>query len=431
MDEWRVQLQRNRDRDGESTIASVHWAHRRPKRGTLLSSGLVALVAAACTPADPPAREDGGSGSVVARADLPLGHPDSVLFWTPEQQRAGFPNYDILFGTRAVPASTNPRPLPPSGGGELAVTYSIDGASFGVDDFVRDNEMAGLIVVHRDSVLLERYSMDHGPDDVWVSYSVAKSVVSLLYGAAVADGYIGSVEDNAADYLPLLRGSSYDGVRLRDLLQMSSGVEWNEDYTDPTADVSQEIGLSNLARIDFIKDKPRAAAPGTRFNYSTGETHLAGAVLRGAIGNNLASYLHQKVWEPFGMEADANWRLVEDSGPEHGGCCISATLRDYARLGLFALYEGRGSDGVSRLPDGWMAESTAPSAPNDGYGYLWWLSPDGSYSAYGIFGQLIHIDPSRDLVVATHGLWPVPVDRERSQRRAAFLDAVKEAVDAR
>ncbi|MEM7415169.1 MAG: serine hydrolase [Gemmatimonadota bacterium] len=427
MDRRGIELQWDRHGDGEPTIDQITKALRGLTLRRIGAVGIVAL--AACSSPQTPG--DGDSSQATLASELPLGHPDSVLFWTPEQQRAGFPNYDLLFGTRSVPASTNPRPMPRSAGDELAVTVSVDGGAFDVDDFVRANEMAGLIVVHRDTVLLERYSMDHGPDDVWVSYSVAKSVVSLLYGAAIADGYIASIDDNAADYLPLLRGSTYDGVRLRDLLQMASGVEWNEDYTDPTADVSQEIGLSNLARIDFIKDKPRAAPPGTEFNYSTGETHLAGAVLRGAIGNNLASYLHQKVWEPFGMESDANWRLVEDSGPEHGGCCVSATLRDYARIGLFALHEGRGSDGMSRLPDGWMAESTTPSAPNDGYGYLWWLSPDGSYSAYGIFGQLIHIDPSRELVIATHGLWPVPVDSERSRRRAAFLEGVKAAVDAR
>lgn len=362
---------------------------------------------------------------------LPLGHPDSVLTWTPEQQRAGFPNYHLLFDTRAVPASTEPSVLHPSGAPMSEVRYSVDGASFDLDDFVRHNEMVGLIVVRGDSVLLERYEDSHTAETPWVSYSIAKSVVSLLFGAAIQDGYVESADDLAAEYLPLLRGSSYENVRIRDLLQMSSGVEWNEDYTDPTADVSREIGLSNLERIRFLRDKARVAEPGARFNYSTGETHLAGAVLRGAIGNNLANYLHQKMWEPFGMEADANWRLVEPSGPEHGGCCISATLRDYARIGAFVLADGAAPDGRRALPEGWIDESTAPSDGNAGYGYLWWLEPDGSFSARGIFGQLIHIDPSRDLVVATHGLWPVPVDGDRSAHRAAFLGAVKAAVDTR
>lgn len=408
---WCVELFRHRDRHRNATVAIP--AYR--------AVAAVVAIVGACAPAPDESRTD----------TLPFGHPDSVLHWTPEQQRAGFPNYDRLFGTRVVPASSVPRALPEAGTGLDDLGYEVDGATYSLDDFVRHNEAAGLIVVHRDSVLLERYSLGHDADQWWVSYSVAKSVVSLLFGAAIADGYIGSVDDPAADYLPLLRGSSYDGVTIRDLLQMASGVAWNEDYTDPTADVSLEIGMTNLERIRFIREKPRVAPPGTTFNYSTGETHLAGAVLRGAIGNNLASYLHQKVWEPFGMESDANWRLVEDSGPEHGGCCVSATLRDYARIGLFALHEGRLRDGSSSLPEGWMRESTASSPSNDGYGYLWWLSDDGSYSAYGIFGQLIHVDPNRQLVVATHGLWPVPVDQARSAHRAAFLNAVKQAADAR
>lgn len=361
-------------------------------------------------------------------ATLAFGHPDSVLFWTPEQQLAGFPNYDVLFDTRPILASDEPLVLPAASAPLTDVSYTMDGATFDLDDFIEHNHVAGVIAVHRGDVILERYTGDHDAATQWVSYSVAKSVVSLLFGAAIQDGYVASVDDLVTDYVPLLDGSSYDGVRIRDLLQMASGVEWNEDYTDPTADVSREIGLPNLDRLRYLSSKPRVAAPGARFNYSTGETHLAGAVLRSAIGNNLASYLHQKVWQPFGMEADANWRLVEASGPEHGGCCISATLRDYARIGLFALADGVLPSGERVLPPGWIAESTTPSDAYPGYGYFWWLHDDGSFSAFGIFGQLIHVDPSAELVVATHGVWPEPTDPTRSAHRSAFLDALKRAV---
>lgn len=150
-----------------------------------------------------------------------------------------------------------------------------------------------------------------------------------------------------------------------------------------------------------------------------------GAVVRAAVGNNLSAYLRQKVWEPFGMEGDANWMLVEPYGPEYAGCCISATLRDYARLGLFALADGVLDDGRRVLPDGWMEESTTPSPTNPGYGYLWWLEGDGSFTARGIFGQMIHVDPSLDLVIATHGAWPEPTGEAFTEHRDAFVQAVK------
>lgn len=387
-------------------------AHGGARRAISL---LVLLLAGGCESTELPE-------STERRPDL--GHPDSVLFWTQAQQLAGFPNYDMLFDTRSIPASENPTPLPRTRLDWSDLTYALDSVEYSIDDFIRQNHVAGLIAVHKGEVVLERYTGNNDPETKWVSYSVAKSVVSLLFGAAIRDGYIRSVDDLVTDYVPLLAGSSYEDVRIRHLLQMSSGVRWDEDYTDPDADVSREIGLSNLERLRFLSAKDQVATPGSRFNYNTGETHLAGAVLRSAIGNNLASYLRQKVWSPFGMESNANWRLVEASGPEHGGCCLSATLRDYARIGLFALADGVDDSGERALPKGWMVESTTPSDVNPGYGYLWWLHGDGTYSARGIFGQLIHIDPANQLVVAMHSAWPEPTSRARSTHRDAFIRAL-------
>jgi CubicO group peptidase (beta-lactamase class C family) len=287
------------------------------------------------------------------------------------------------------------------------------------------NEVAGLMIARKGAVLLEAHRGEHSADTRWVSYSIAKSVVSLLVGAAIRDGHIGSVDDAVTTYLPVLEGSAYDGVTIRDVLRMSSGVGWNEDYSDPESDVSREIHYGAVERLRFLGEKPRVAEPGTRFNYSTGEIFLTGSVVSAAVGEDLSSYLHRKIWEPFGMEADANWMLVEPGGPEYAGCCISATLRDYARLGLFVLADGELPDGTRILPEGWIEESTSPSPTNPDYGYLWWLHDDGSFSARGIFGQLIHIDPALDLVIAMHGAWPEPTDPERSAHRDAFVRAVK------
>lgn len=417
---------------------------RRPTRRltrTALTLTAGSCLAAACEIGPGPwAGDDEG---------LAFGHPDSVLLWTPEQQRAGFPRYDRLFHTRLIPASTRPLPLPGAGrthaagalatsedrepGADLAarlddLTYVMDATELGVEDFLERNHIRGVMMLHEGAVVLERYAEDHTSSTRWVSYSIAKSVVSMLVGAALEDGHIESLDEPVTRYLPVLEGSGYEGVSIRDVLRMSSGVAWNEDYDDPESDVSREIDYDGEERLLFLSSKPRVAEPGTRFNYSTGEIYLVGSVVHAAVGESLSAYLHRKIWEPFGMEADANWMLVEWDGPEYAGCCISATLPDYARLGLFALRGGVLPDGERVLPEGWMEDSTTPSPTNPGYGYLWWIHEDGSFSARGIFGQLIHVDPELDLVVAMHGIWPEPTSDALSAERDAFLAAVKEAV---
>ncbi|MEX2470900.1 MAG: serine hydrolase domain-containing protein, partial [Gemmatimonadota bacterium] len=352
-----------------------------------------------------------------------LGHPDSVLIWTAAERRAGFQRYDHIFPTRAIPASPERLALPPA-----TTPWPAD---IDIDGFMEHDSVMGLIVVRGGEVLAERYRAGHAAETRWVSYSISKSLVSMLVGAAIQDGYIASVDDPVTRYVPLLRESAYDGVTIEDVLTMSSGVAWNEDYGDPESDVSQEIHYDAVERLRFLGDRERVAPPGTRFNYSTGEIFLAGAVVRGAVGNNLSAYLARRIWEPYGMEDDASWMLVEPGGPEYAGCCISATLRDYARIGMVALSDGVAPDGTRVLPEGWMAESTTPSPANPGYGYLWWLHDDGSFSARGIFGQLIHVDPALDLVVAMHGLWPEPVSEERGERRERFLEELKGALGGR
>ena len=180
---------------------------------------------------------------------------------------------------------------------------------------------------------------------------------------------------------------------------MASGVQWNEDYADPASDINS-ANWQTLALYEYLAAKDRVAEPGAKFNYNTAETNLVGTLLRSAIGNNLSTYLETKIWQPFGMSSDAYWMLTEPGGGEFGGCCINATLRDYARLGLFALSGGRLPDGTAVLADEWMSESTTPSAAYRGYGYLWWLTGDASYRASGIFGQGICVHPDENVVVA-------------------------------
>ena len=330
-----------------------------------------------------------------------FGDPARELFWTPREQVAGYRNMDKISPTRRVVAGGSPYPLAIEkvdlGGVEIAT----DDVAMTVDEYVEKQNVAGLIVVQNDTIVYERYELGNTAESRWLSYSVAKSVTSLLVGAAVKDGYINSVDETVTDYLPRLKNSSYAQSSIRDLLQMASGVEWDEDYADPDSDINQ-VTWPTLSLYEYLRNKPRAAAPGEVFNYNTAETNLVGTLLRSAIGNNLSTYLSERIWRPFGMEHDAYWVLSEPGGGEFGGSSLNATLRDYARIGLFALREGVLKNGDKVLPDGWMQASTTPSKGYEKYGYLWWLQGDGAYEASGIFGQGIYISPANNLVIAIH-----------------------------
>lgn len=365
-----------------------------------------------------------------------FGRADSLLFWTPEQQRIGYPNMDRIFVTRVISrggvAAQPAFPLPGAPKDLSQVSFQVGGKSYKTADYFEHNGVAGLLVLQNGRILYEHYGLGHTAQSKWTSFSVAKSVTSLLMGAAVKDGYIKDVNDPVTTYLPILKGSAYDGVSIKQVLQMSSGVAWNEDYADPKSDVAR-IGAvaaqgGSLGLLKYMGALPRVAQPGGKFNYNTGETHLAGAIVRAAVGNNLSGYLSQKIWSKFAMEADAFWMLADEYGAEHAGCCLSATLRDYGRVGLLALRKGVLADGTAIVPDNWMKDATTPSAGNPGYGYQWWLNGEGDYGARGIFGQSIQIYEPDNLIIVTHGLWPVATSKEYSEYRKAFSEALRAAV---
>ena len=354
----------------------------------------------------------------------------SMLFWTHEQHKTGFQNVDRLLATRTLPASDTPYPLVSSPDKRLeTLEYRLESAADGkrhsIADFMDTHQVGGVLVLKGNQILFERYGLENSSESRWVSFSVAKSVTSMLLGAALRDGYISNLDEPITTYLPRMRGSVYDKASIRDVLQMASGVGWNEDYEDPESDVSLAASLDGIELQTYLSALPRLHPPGEVFNYSTGETNLVGALVRSAIGNNLSSYATAKIWQGFGMASDANWLLNGPDGTELGGCCISATLRDYGRIGRFVLAEkaGRGSDAV--LPDGWIDDSTKPSKGSPGYGYLWWLMGDEMFAALGIFGQSIFIDPNTDLVVVTHGATDKAVSEEFGAHRLALVNAIR------
>ena len=353
----------------------------------------------------------------------------SLLFFSQEERRVTFKSAELLYPTREIKAGSAPSELGDRPADLSALTYELDDNAYLMTDFLQMPYNKGFIVVQKGDVLFERYAPGNDGSTRWISFSVAKSVTSMLIGAALKDGFIASVEEPIAHYLPRLRGTPYETSTIKDVLQMSSGVSWNEDYADPDSDVAKAGAANGMDLVNYLSKLPRQAEPGEVFNYNSAETNLVGEVLRSAIGNNASTYLSHKIWQPFGMESDASWMTSGIGGGETGGCCINATLRDYARIGIFAMKGGLLEDGTPVLPENWMSESIAPSKGYKGYGYLWWPHGDGSYSALGIFEQQIYINPSQQLVISVHSNAPTAVGSDYGRHLEQLIPAIVDYLD--
>ena len=332
---------------------------------------------------------------------------------TPELAATTFRNIDRLFPTRVIAHGGTVSSLPASSTPITTMSCPVAGRTVDLDEYMRLNRVSGLLVLEHGRIALERYALGATPQTRWMSMSMAKSVTSTLIGVAMREGKIRSLDDMVATYLPALRGTAYDGVTIRNVLMMASGVRWNETYTDPTSDrrrlLDVQIAQQPGTVIPFMAKLPRAAAPGSVLNYSTGETIVAGEALRGAVGMSLSAYLSEKIWKPVGMESDATWWLDSPNGHEIGGSGIAATLRDFGRFGLFFMRGGViGRDTI--LPAGWVTDAGTPKTLTSGkrvaYGYMWWpaetatgSSDEGAFSAEGIFGQWLYINPRRQVVI--------------------------------
>jgi CubicO group peptidase (beta-lactamase class C family) len=371
------------------------------------------------------------AGAAMAAPAQTLPSPDRFLFWTPAEQIVGYRSIEKIFPTRTVSRGPSVAALPRDSK-PFDVAYTHGGEAMNVARFMEQNRVSGLIVVQHGRILLERYGLGRKENDRWTSFSVGKSVTSTLIGAAIHDGSISGLDAPVTRYMPELAGTAYDGVTVGDLITMRSGVKWNEDYSDPNSDVGR-FASGNTPKgggdpIEaYMARLPRAHPPGTVFHYDTGETNLAGLLVERATKKHLADYLSEKIWSKIGVEQAAVW-MLDPAGHEVGGCCISMTLRDYARFGQFFM---RGGQGV--LPEGWVKDASsahvATGFPGVGYGYFWWIFPGSkTYAAEGVFGQEIYLDPARDLVVVVNSAW-ASADKDADWvSMGAFMAAVSRTV---
>jgi CubicO group peptidase (beta-lactamase class C family) len=323
-----------------------------------------------------------------------------------------FDSLTIHHGTEIFAFKRAPAPLPGA--------YRYRGQQKSVNAFIDRTWTTGLIVVRDDTILFEKYFRGNTESSKAISWSVAKYFVSALFGVAVSEGLIKDIQQPVTDYVSMLKGSGYDGVPIKDVLQMSSGVRFNEDYGDFNSDINR-VGRSfafNTPLADFAATLKRERKPGTYHHYVSMDTQVLGMIIKKATGKTLSAYAEEKLWKPLGMESDALW-LIDSDGMEAAFCGLNVTLRDYARFGRLYLKNGNWN-GRQVVPVAWVRASVTPDAPHLmpgkrpnaswelGYGYQWWIpeNPDGDFLAIGIYGQAIYIYPKYNIVIAKTSAYP-------------------------
>jgi CubicO group peptidase (beta-lactamase class C family) len=363
---------------------------------------------------------------------------------TPEDRATAFRKQLDAMPHRVIRRGAAVRPLPPRARSLAELTYEVGDVRYSVDDYMARCSTAGLLILKDGEIALERYGLRSGPETVWSSFSTAKSVTSTLCGAALHDGAIGSLDDRCDLYLPRLRGSAYEGVTIRNVLRMCSGVAWSEESQGRASggDLSWVLASQRPGAIlDLVCSLPRARPQGVVFNYSTAESCLLGALVVAATGRPLADYCADTIWVPAGMEADGSWLLESDGGLEWGGLGISARLRDVGRFGQLVLEEGKALGGRRVLPTGWRDLAGQPDCAPTGfgrlmpgspfaYGYQWWAVPHvptgihaGAFLAIGSYGQYIYVHPAAQVVAVIQSAWRQHEDTDASIETFALLRA--------
>ena len=394
-------------------------------------------MTAATTPGPRFSKTGPDANEFGAANGYPMG--DRTTFWRIPQLVGSHSHLDELFPSRVVRRAARPSPLARAAT-EPSIRYVYQDAPFTLDHYLARNPTTGLLIAKDDTILVERYQYDRHDRHRFTSWSMAKTVTAMLIGIAIDDGRIRSVDDPAATYVAGLAGTEYGKTSIRHLLQMSSGVRFVENYSgsDDVSKLSSHLlGHRGPGGVDAVLPyNERAVRSGTKFSYASVETQVLGLVLSAAVGQPVADYLHEKIWEPMGAEADASW-LIDKSGQELTYCCLNAVLRDYARLGLLLAHDGRWR-GRQLIPAAWIRDATTvrddqphlrpgTATRNNGYGYqVWILSGDRRLFAFlGVRGQTIFVDPKSKLVMAHTAVRKLPADPSGAEAYALWRALVQ------
>ncbi len=332
-----------------------------------------------------------------------------------EPQHEVFSHMEDHFPTSVMPSATDSFQFANGEDMVLPEIFRFEDLDYSTEEFLIASDTSALLVLKNGEERFENYYITGGRNVQWISWSVAKSFVSALIGIAIEEGFIGSIDDVITQYVPSLKNSAYDGVSIKNILQMSSGARWNEDYSDKNSDIHRlgavMSGESSLAA--FMASIERDNEPGTVCQYNSADTQALGMLLTKATGRSVSSYMQEKLCEPLGMESRSYW-ILDHTGMELvlGGLNMSA--RDFAKIG--ELYRNRGRlNGKQIVPSAWVAASIVPDAPHLesgnvlvgghvlplGYGYQWWVPPGdrGEFCAIGVYNQFVYVDPPSGVVI--------------------------------
>ena len=326
---------------------------------------------------------------------------------------SSFINYrEIHKGDATFEFKTAPQALPE--------TFAYKGQRLNVQELLARTDTTGFIVIKNDKIIFEKYYLGNTPEALNISWSVGKSFLSALMGIAIEEGFIKSIDEPVSDYAPELKKSGYNGVSIKNVLQMSSGVRFDEDYSAFNSDINRmgrtiALGASINA---FAASLESERSQGEYNHYVSMDTQVLGMVLTKAIGMSLSDYLEEKIWKKIGMASNARW-LIDDTGMELAFGTLNVTLRDYARFGRLYLNMGNWN-GRQIVPGKWVKDSITPDAPHllpgknplskerFGYGYQWWIpeDPKGDFMALGVYGQCIYINPPKGVVIVKNAAYP-------------------------
>ena len=335
----------------------------------------------------------------------------SSLF-TGEEQHQNFNRVYEFFPTSTLFPSSKPLVFEKGALLKLPASFIFEDKVVNVDEYLSRTDTSALLVLKEGKISYENYWLTGGEDVQWISMSVAKSLISALVGIAVDQRHIKSIDDAVTEYVPQLKNSAYDNVRIKDILQMSSGAAWNEDYSDPNSDINRSAKILAIGGSldEFTASLKNELKPGSFNRYNSTDTQVLGMLLREATGSSVTQYMQKMLWSPIGAEANAYW-LTDSENMEvaYGG--LNATARDYAKIGELYRLEGN-INGKQIVPSSWVRASVKPDAPHLmpgdnplsdfplGYGYQWWV-PDssGDFSAIGVYNQFIYVSPKNNMVV--------------------------------
>jgi CubicO group peptidase (beta-lactamase class C family) len=274
------------------------------------------------------------------------------------------------------------------------------------EDYLKINNTVAFIIIKKDTIVYEKYFDGYDKESIVPSFSMAKSVVSMLIGCAIDDGLIKSIDEPITNYLPEFKKNGFEKVTISHLLNMTSGINFNESYYNPFGNAASIYYGRNLKK-EMLKLKLNPNNTNS-FSYSSGDTQLLGLILESSLkGKKISNYLEEKIWKPIGMEYNASWSLDKKSGLEKTFCCLNSVALDYAKLGRLYLKKGNWN-GKQILSKEWIEKTTKSANNRSGVWYYqnhWWISDkeEMSFRAEGILGQYIYINPKTETIIVRLG----------------------------